>query len=331
MTNKQVLRTFLRRRMVERYAGLGSMDDPTGKIVKALLDDEEMMASIEKEIPLEVMEQIGGTRQAALSVSHALEKAKSLADGNILTQDGYQDILNQVDVRDRYPFTIALVEHEIKVADHKSAQSVSPGTVWMRERDRTIAEVVMVNSDGSIYAESPIGGLAYDSAREWAQDFKPIAEAEDLDREGAVDLLTRDESNDRSTYSHYSDFPAGEISSEPAGTSELDYPGTRRVEGMDQTAGFEDLASPQEQFMMQDLVGKGNVDQAWELLKDVSERSKIKDGESGNSLTDLTTEKWGKVAQANEEVEKTGKYNPDAFLTLDQIDAGEGPCQKNRK
>src|SRR3990172_2186617 len=55
-------------------------------------------------------------RQASLSVSQAVEKANSLTEGSILSQESYHDILNQIDTRDRYPFTVALVEHEIRVA-----------------------------------------------------------------------------------------------------------------------------------------------------------------------------------------------------------------------
>lgn len=56
-------------------------------------------------------------RTAALGVSQALEKAQSLVSGNILSQEDYNSILQQTDVRDRYPFTVALVEHEIRVAE----------------------------------------------------------------------------------------------------------------------------------------------------------------------------------------------------------------------
>lgn len=203
-------------------------------------------ARIDKEIDVEV-EQVAKSKKASLSVSQALEKAKSLVEGTVLSQESYHDVLNQVDDRDRYPFTIALVEHEIRVAD----------------------------------------------------------------RQAAVNVIDEIDGPFRGELSFPSEFPAGELPSNESGTSEHDFPGTRRVEGQSEQE-FQDVASPQQLAEYDQLMVNENYEDAWELLKEVSQQADQREGEIGNSLIDLTTEKWGSHQ----------------FLTLEEINAGLVPCGK---
>ncbi len=219
----------------ERYQGRRtppSIVDPFSRLYEAATE-----ARIDKEIDVEIEEQLAD-KKASLSVSQALEKAKSLVEGTVLSQESYHDVLSQVDSRDRYPFTVALVEHEIRVADRQSAVNV----------------------------------------------------VDEVDGYSRADL------------SFPSEFPAVEIPSNSSGTSEHDYPGVRRVEGQ---RHFEDVATPEQLAQYEDFMVNEEYEKAWELLKEVSE-GEHREGEIGNSLTDLTTDKW--AAQE--------------FLTLEQIDAG---------
>jgi len=92
-----------------------------------------------------------------------------------------------------------------------------------------------------------------------------------------------------------------------------------------QTESFWDVASPEQAAEMGRLVDDGDYREAWELLKAVSKGEK--QGEIGQNLDDLTTEKWA----ANDDVLRTGEYNGVAFVTLDQLDSGKVPCRKREE
>lgn len=57
----------------------------------------------------------GLDRKARIGIDQAVEKAKTLMQGNILPQDAYQTLYQQLDKMDRYPFAMALMEHGVQV------------------------------------------------------------------------------------------------------------------------------------------------------------------------------------------------------------------------
>jgi cell division protease FtsH len=58
---------------------------------------------------------IAAHKEASLSLQQALERAKGLSDANQLSQEDYQSLLQQMDKKDHYPFSMALLEHSISV------------------------------------------------------------------------------------------------------------------------------------------------------------------------------------------------------------------------
>jgi hypothetical protein len=314
---------------------------PTTQNFERMFAKHHRDENIEKEIELKV------EKEASLSVSQALEKAKSLVDGTVLSQESYHDILNQLEDKNRYPFTVSLVEHEIRIAQ-KEAQSVAGDE---QEYMQTLSEIrtaghpthlgweglmaewgyQLGRSAQKVYSDLlDVGALERDvfQAIRTAYQGTGLTLSRDVSRMGAVNIIDEISGPQGGELTFPSEFPAGEIPSNESGTSEHDFPGTRRVEGKKAQAPthFEDIASPQERAEYQRLIDGEEYDAAWELLKEVTQTAGERDAEIGNSLIDLTTEKWA----ANDQVSKTGAYNQKAFLTLEEIDAGLVPCRKKK-